>query len=245
MRASGGIDGATISELEKVLFEHSILYPRMDIEDFVKLVYQNEFGGGHMVLDEASSLARLTEEWNEPSYAEILGPLTEDIGNGIIRLNLRPAKRSGFSPMTVNRIFVLSANSIKGSTEYFKAKLDTLTRFCKSMALSFGPKELEVYLAGYEKSGYPPTSHSIAYREAYSPSYRVIRREYGEALDLLLKTDREFATDAQLHAITATELGNRPVYDVKELLKGIYGSDRVSVGPTGSIEISSGRTGIH
>ena len=35
----------------------------MELTDMVKLLYQNEFGPGHMISDESESLKRLTEEW--------------------------------------------------------------------------------------------------------------------------------------------------------------------------------------
>lgn len=244
MEASVGIDEVEKSDLGIVLLRHFTLYPRMGVGDFVKLVYQNEFGGGHMVLDEASSLVRLADEWNGPCGQGPSESLTEDIGNGIMRLNLRPAKVSGLLPETVNRIFVLSANSVKGSTDGFKAKLNILRRLCDDVNLPFGLEGLEDYLAGYEKRGYPPTSHSAAYREAYSPSYRVIRKQYGDLLDLLAEADRAFCAGTELFAITTIELNQRPKDVNLNLLAEIYGSDRISIGPTGSIEISSGRTGI-
>ena len=39
----------------------------------------------------------------------------------------------------------------------------------------FGTAELDEYLCKYEKAGFPPVSHSEAYRQAYKPSYRIIR----------------------------------------------------------------------
>jgi len=54
--------------LEKILTEHYRRYPCMQIKDMVKLIYQNEFGGGHMVSDREESLVRLRDE-----YAYITG----------------------------------------------------------------------------------------------------------------------------------------------------------------------------
>ncbi len=42
---------------------HLARYPRMQVQDAVKLLYQSEFGGGHMIADSAESLKRLCEEW--------------------------------------------------------------------------------------------------------------------------------------------------------------------------------------
>ena len=38
-------------QLQEVILWHQQRYPRMQIRDLVKLVYQNEFAGGHMIAD--------------------------------------------------------------------------------------------------------------------------------------------------------------------------------------------------
>ena len=37
-----------MEELERILREHAERYPLMQPTDAVKLIYQNEFGGGHL-----------------------------------------------------------------------------------------------------------------------------------------------------------------------------------------------------
>ena len=37
-------------------------YPQMKAQDIIKLIYQNEFGGGHMIDDPETSLKRLKDE---------------------------------------------------------------------------------------------------------------------------------------------------------------------------------------
>ena len=47
------------TEILSVLTAHAKKYPLMLPCDAVKLLYQNEFGGGHLVQDEKQSLARM------------------------------------------------------------------------------------------------------------------------------------------------------------------------------------------
>ena len=56
-----------------------------------------------------------------------------------------------------------------------QAKLDTLKAVCTEGRFGFGTAELDEYLCKYEKACFPPVSHSEAYRQAYKPSYRIIR----------------------------------------------------------------------
>ncbi len=75
---------------------HANKYPLMQPCDAVKLLYQHEFGGGHLVTDENLSLQRLQEE--TASLTANTGiQLREDIGNGYERLYLSPAGRQKLS----------------------------------------------------------------------------------------------------------------------------------------------------
>ena len=44
------------------LHDHGTRYPRMEPRDAVKLAYQSEFAGGHLIRDRRESLARLKTE---------------------------------------------------------------------------------------------------------------------------------------------------------------------------------------
>jgi hypothetical protein len=59
----------------------------MQPTDAVKLIYQNEFGGGHLIRDEAQCLARLQQEYDAVPQSDIL-PLAEPIGNNMVRVHL-------------------------------------------------------------------------------------------------------------------------------------------------------------
>ena len=51
-----------MEELRAILLAHAKRYPLMQPQDAVKLIYQNEFGGGHLIRDEE---ACLTEDKHE------------------------------------------------------------------------------------------------------------------------------------------------------------------------------------
>ena len=48
-----------MTDLSEILRAHSARYPLMMPCDAVKLIYQNEFGGGHIVENEKASLSCL------------------------------------------------------------------------------------------------------------------------------------------------------------------------------------------
>ena len=75
-------------EIKGILLEHFNKYPEMQVQDMIKLIYQNEFAGGHLIDDEQESLKRLQAEMEnlENSGLNEEKPLFEDIGNGLVRL---------------------------------------------------------------------------------------------------------------------------------------------------------------
>ena len=163
-------------ELEELLRTHAEKYPKMEPTDAVKLIYQNEFGGGHLIRDEEACLHYLRREY-EATPQDPEAELTEEIGNGICRVMLEALDGSGMSPETLGRIFIRSAQMHRGDLAVFRNKLGILRELTQAGILPFSSEELDAYLTEYEKAGYPPVSHSEEYRKTYHPAYRILRKE--------------------------------------------------------------------
>ena len=159
--------------LTSIIQAHAKQYPLMRPCDAVKLIYQNEFGGGHMIKDEESSLRYLRQEFAQLT-TEAAEARYEDIGNGYVRLNLAAIDTEQISLDRVNEIFVASSRERSGSVAAFVVKLDCLLEIARAGVFGFSMEELEQYLVEYRERGYPMVSHSAVYREAYRPAYRVI-----------------------------------------------------------------------
>lgn len=213
--------------LEKILAEHFKRYPCMQIQDMVKLIYQNEFAGGHMINNRDESLKRLRDELAEiRNDAAEMGDRTgtvpasklfEDIGNGYCRLFLCGLTDHSVSIETVNDFFVYSANTNRGSMAGFEDKLAILRGMCGEGHFPYSVRDLDEYLLEYRKKGCPPVSHSGDYREAYSPAYRVVSsafRDYFEVfcrIDALLdkkKKQLEYNAGETAHSVNVAIEGN-------------------------------------
>ena len=168
-----------MENLKSVLLEHAKRYPLMEPTDAVKLVYQNEFGGGHLIRDEARCLARLEDEYRNTLQISS-GILAESIGNGLVRIHLNSLDAHGFLPQELGDAFIRSASETRGELDSFKEKLILLREMTREGLLPFGADALEGYLADYEEAGYPMVSHSNTYRNAYHPAYRVVKACYIE-----------------------------------------------------------------
>ena len=160
-----------MEELRAILITHAKRYPLMQPRDAVKLIYQNEFGGGHLIRDEQACLNYLRRE-----YADLekdpTGPLYEDIGNGIIRVNLAALREEDLEQL--GKAFIDSAAKHKGTLDSFLNKLEVLRKLTAEGVFAFDTNALSSYLTKYKAAGYPAVSHSPEYRKVYKPAYRII-----------------------------------------------------------------------
>lgn len=161
--------------MKKFLAEHFSRYPQMQPQDAVKLLYQSEFGGGHMISDPEQSLRRLTAEYENISHNFSL-PLTEEIGGGMVRVNLHALDIDTLPLHILNELFVRSAAQKKGSIECFCQKIELLKNDVFHAELPMEYTALCRYLEQYAAAGYPAVSHSTEYKKAYDPAYRVVCR---------------------------------------------------------------------
>ena len=164
-----------MEELRAILIAHAKRYPLMQPRDAVKLIYQNEFGGGHLIRDEQACLNYLRREYTSVAKDPTV-PLYEDIGNGIIRVNLAAVKPEDLEQL--GRAFIDSAAKHKGTMDRFLNKLEVLRKLANEGVFNFDTNVLNAYLSEYEAAGYPAVSHSPEYRQAYKPAYRIIRKAY-------------------------------------------------------------------
>ncbi len=192
--------------MREILLKHFETYPKMQVTDAVKLLYQSEFGGGHMIADPVKSLSWIKNEWEQmkadcsPSETDVVKtPVLEEIGGEICRVSLR-AIDEGLAPETLNRMFVKTAERTAGTVDSYEKKLDVLRELCKEGRTLFSIEDLEKYLSDYKAAGYPPVSHSESYREHYHPSYRVVSSGYARYYQVFLQIDRALAAagDAQV-----------------------------------------------
>lgn len=168
-----------MEELKTILLAHARRYPQMQPTDAVKLIYQNEFGGGHMISDEAACLAYLRREF-AATPPNPHTPRTESIGNGLVRVHLAAIAEAELEEL--GQAFIRSAAAHKGNLDRFRMKLAVLRILVQEGHFSFGVPQLEAYLTAYEQAGFPPASHSPEYRAAYRPAYRVILNDHNEVI---------------------------------------------------------------
>lgn len=148
----------------------------MEPQDAVKLIYQQEFGPEHMIKDAAKSLAALKMEIAQLQSSGAKEPLYESIGNGLCRLNLRPCRDRNIPAEDVNRLFVETAQGMEGDKKRFRQGIRALQKLAEEGETPFDAVELDLFLARYPDSC-PALHHSVTYRLAYAPAYRIVAQK--------------------------------------------------------------------
>lgn len=167
-----------------VVKEHTSRYPLMEPQDYVKLALQSEFGPEHMINDILRAGKAIQEEWSKLTIEGSIPP--EPIGNGLCRFHLsRDYDPVQASPLLA-KLFSLTAEKQKGSTEGFSEKLEQLRELSVS--------GMEQFLKKYRERGCPTLHHSESFQKAYEPHYRLLRKEYAGFFPALMAV-WHFASD--------------------------------------------------
>lgn len=185
-----------LKRIEEVIINHFNKYPQMMVQDMIKLIYQNEFASGHLIRNVSESLHRLHTEVEGITVSDYDANISlfDEIGNGLVRLNLNSIKDYQIELETINSFFVLTSKAFKGTIDSFERKLKVLRQLCEEGKLPFTVYEVDENIQDLKAQNYPPVSHSDVYRRAYNPSYRVVLAELRtffklfSSIDSLLRT---------------------------------------------------------
>ena len=175
------------NEMRNILHYHVQKYPKMQPQDLVKLLFQSEFGTGHLLTHPASAYWYFLREMEKSDPTD---PWTEPVGDGICRLNLG-AVREKLAPHTIFRLFQRAA-TVRGNAGNLNEKCNFAQR-C-GVTFPFSVAELDEYFSQFHAQEYPLVRHSAVYRAAYAPAYRVIRAADVALLPLLSEIDRRAAS---------------------------------------------------
>ena len=173
--------------MEDILLAQLSSHPHSEARDLIKLLYQMEFGCEHLLKDVKTAAKYLNEEMDgntEPLNGE---PLYESIGEGLCRLNLRPAAGK-LTREEILSLFTECAAEKRGTKEHFLSRVHEAVSMAEEERIPFDPVEIEIFMAGYDEKRCAPLHHSEQYRSLYHPSYRLVLQH---RLKALLKKKRQ------------------------------------------------------
>jgi len=168
------------TELFNLVISHLNRYPDMEVQDVYTLIYQGAMGAGYYSADGDGFEERLVEEFEETKEDE-KKPLWETIrpDGELVRVNMSALKARGGQPQALSTLCLWTASIFQGDEQDLMDGWTTFWHVCQDNRLSKFPEvEIVKFDEWIKKNKYPSTHHSVVFRKAYDPHYRLVRREF-------------------------------------------------------------------
>lgn len=169
----------------RIVRSHSIRYPLMKCADIYKLAYQAAMGSAHGMNSVETAREYFEKEISSMNH-ESTEPVVDTIAHdgSISRIHIRPYLIAGYSPEKLFEAFLKTGKEYTGSTGKLELYCWWLIRMKKDGMLSDNLRAINQYVDEMSESGYPTVHHSTEYRNAYSPSYRVVASAFMRELNI-------------------------------------------------------------
>ncbi len=167
------------------LRRHLAAHPSAEARDVLKFCYQAAFGAEHLLTDLSAAEWFFMVEYFAAEPTE--EPLTEPVGPGYARINLRAWKGRGLPPEWLYRLFVLSAVPAKDGEEAARRYLGCARQLLREGTTGITAEAFDACAERLTDGGFRPVHHSEAYRAAERPSYRLTGDSGLRALPVLLR----------------------------------------------------------
>lgn len=161
-------------------------YPKIQIQDIIKRLYQNSFGPQHMTSNAniQGIMAYIEHELGMYQACDLTEHF-EYIGNGYYRVSLGVIENGIMDIHDMAQAFyqsmVHSPIMDDQSIRVFNDQLILCLKLIKKKILPFDFDNAKSFIERYLDSGIRPIHHSQIYRETYHPHYRLIHQSYLKA----------------------------------------------------------------
>lgn len=167
--------------MKAFLKEHSVRYPNMKTNDYLKLIYQHCFGPRHFHGNPKPNVIHdyILKEMDQMNQYK--RPHLVDIGNDYVRVDLMAIVEGRYTIEKIEEAFLKSMETtidIDYTNQLFQNCLDELLEMSQEGIIKIDFISLEQDIKQYLKQGIHPVHHSKQYSESYHPHYRVIHRHY-------------------------------------------------------------------
>jgi hypothetical protein len=166
-------------KVEMLLLQEKKRFPKAEIQDYYKLIFQSVFGAGHLIKDPRLTISYLEEEWDQ-TEANAKVDLYHDITltSPIVRLNLPRCKAEKLTLSEIANAFLEGCNNFNSSLEpNFIDILHLSVDVLENEPFRLNHRELVQKFPLTLETDYPMMHHSATYRILYVPHYRVIPLE--------------------------------------------------------------------
>lgn len=168
------------TEIFHLVISHVNRYPKMQVYDVYKMLYQGALGPAHAIQSASAFESRLFDEMSKVQLDENV-PLWENIrpDGAVVRINLAKFKAKTGDPVALSTICLWTASTFESDVEDLHHAWNGFIAMCRENRMrKFALEEVEEFTSFLESNHFPPVHHSRIYQETYHPAYRLVRREF-------------------------------------------------------------------
>ena len=151
-------------------------YPESTLQDVYKSFYQDRFGPGHMISDTASARSYLMRELSEMSDASSVYYEPTGSEGRYVRVYLSAVADSLITAEQLLEAFIKSANAIQVPPTEWVTEWEDIVGVIRKYDLKVNDFEAQQPVLLEAARNCQAVHHSQAYREAYHPHYRIVKR---------------------------------------------------------------------
>ena len=201
----------------EAILSHLAAYPRLQIADLFKFLYQSTHGCEHMIASPERAIDYIKKEAElAPMDVTTVMPL-----DGAYSRVFLSYMKEGLRAETLGKLFCLSAKHEEGAKDALERRLAVLLSLAEREELPFAKDEIFRACEEWKRAGCPAIHHSEEFRAAYRPAYRVIANEYIPFLPLFARLDAALAKGKVTLAIEGGSASGKTT--LAALLEKLYG----------------------
>ncbi len=174
-----------MEQSERLLLEQFSKYPKLQIQDIFKFIYQSAFGCEHMV----ASLEKATDYIKQEYNNGITQNEVEELDGDYCRVPLSYIDK-GLKIETFGKLFYLSAKKEEAGQANLLKKIAVAQKLIKENKLPFHIEDFNKEVEKWKAQGYPAIHHSEVFRQKYTPAYRLISKKYIPFISLFIEIDK-------------------------------------------------------
>ena len=203
---------------KKLLLCHFEDYPRLQIRDIFKFIYQSAFGCEHMISDvsRASEMIRREYDGTPDGRADMTVPLDGDF----CRVDLSILD-SGLTAETLGKLFYASSKCCAEGLPKLLRMPEAANELILCGKLPFSHSEFTSAVTEWAAQGYPAVHHSDVFRKAYKPAYRVLSKRFVPYVPLLARLDEMLEKGSVILAVEGGSAVGKTT--LSRALEDIYG----------------------
>lgn len=207
-----------IEKTRQLLIKHYDKYPRLQIRDLFKFIFQSSFGCEHMISSLDVAIDYIREESDAVTQAD--DTAIDYLDGEYSRVHLSVLKK-GLSAETFGKLFFASAKKEPDGKAKLEKKLDVVRTLVREGAFPFSADELDRAIEDWRGAGYPAIHHSEDFRQSYKPAYRVIANEYVPFIPLFARLDTMLKAGRTVVAIEGGSASGKST--LGKILEDVYG----------------------